>query len=111
MNVTADCTQIAPGRRLSAEAAATVTFRSQQSGTVESRSAMGVSLRRCRPEGGAGFRLDQPDDWLGLVATHCNLLVTGPDAATDAFVLAAMPILRAPLQRISCEEGLTLGAA
>ena len=72
---------------------------------------MSVSIGRCRQEGGPGFRLDQPDDWLGLVATRCNILVTGPDTATDAFVLATLPILRAPLQRIACEDGLTLGDA
>jgi len=70
-----------------------------------------VSIGRCRQEGGPGFRLDQPDDWLGLVASRCNILVTGPDAATEAFVLATLPILRAPVQRISCENGLTLGDA
>jgi len=70
-----------------------------------------VSIGRCRQEGGPGFRLDQPDDWLGLVATRCNILVTGPDMATEAFVLATVPILRTPLQRSACENGLTLGEA
>jgi len=31
--------------------------------------------------------------------------------ATEAFVLATVPILRTPLQRIACEDGLTLGEA
>lgn len=48
---------------------------------------------------GAGFRVHPPaDDWSVLRAAHPNILVSGPRDATDAFILAVTPYLRAPVR-------------
>ena len=49
--------------------------------------------------GGPGFHTHPPmDDWAVLLRTRPNMLVTGPGAAVDAFIRAATPNLRAPVQ-------------
>ena len=49
-----------------------------------------------------GFQTDPAgDDWLVLLDTRANMLVIGSEAATAAFVHAATPHVRSPVQSLS----------
>jgi Sigma-54 interaction domain len=61
----------------------------------------------------AGFRVHPPaDDSSVLRAWHPNIFVSGPPEATDAFILAVTPYLRAPVRcSVAGEAFLGLPAA
>jgi len=59
-------------------------------------------------ECGPGFRVCPPGSWATLLETHRNVLVTGPQRATEAFVRAAVARLRPPVHHVECESGLSL---
>jgi hypothetical protein len=59
----------------------------------------------------SGFCLARQDDWRAFVQTRANILVTGPDAAVKAFVRAARPVFRAPIQSVGRGRTLELTTA
>jgi hypothetical protein len=58
---------------------------------------------------GSGIRLD-PADWSVLGRSRPNVLVSGPDHATSAFIQALAPRLRSPVQVIAAEDLVCLGS-
>ncbi len=60
---------------------------------------------------GLGFRLSWPADWRALISTRANVLLTGPDRATIAFVKAVAPDLRTPTSAVPCDRLLPLDSA
>jgi hypothetical protein len=59
----------------------------------------------------SGFCLSRQDDWRAFVQTRANILVTGPDAAVNAFVRAARPSFRPPVRSVGRGRTLELKAA
>jgi hypothetical protein len=56
-----------------------------------------------------GFRVvSTPDDWSTLQGRHPNVLVSGPRAATRAFILEITPSLRSPIRLLDCDGRLDL---
>jgi len=53
-----------------------------------------------------GFRLASPDDWLGLVRTRANVLITGPEDALAAFLTTAAAEWREPIGWVVCGQAL-----
>jgi hypothetical protein len=52
--------------------------------------------------------ISRPDDWSMLQGRHPNVLVTGPRAATRAFIVAITPSLRSPIRLLDCTGRLDL---
>jgi hypothetical protein len=63
------------------------------------------------PQGRGGFCLSWPDDWRAFLRTRANILVTGPNAALQAFVRAARPALRAPVRSVAGGRTIALQTA
>jgi hypothetical protein len=55
--------------------------------------------------------LSWPDDWRALLRTRVNILVTGPDAALEAYLRAAQPAFRPPIRSIAGSRTLALQTA
>ena len=52
-----------------------------------------------------------PDDWRAFLQTRVNILVTGPDAALEAYLRAAQPVFRSPIRSVAGSRTLALRAA
>jgi Sigma-54 interaction domain len=53
-----------------------------------------------------GFRVEPSDDWLVLLTSRANVLVSGPREATRAFIVAVTPHLREPVYEGSTCDAL-----